>query len=204
MTEPQPRRWDLPFVLGLVVGGAVMIYGIAGLLDATTTTRARQITTWVVGADLLHDAVLAPIAALVGLAGARLLRPRVWPVVRAGLVASACALFVAYPMLRGFTRDQVPDNASAAPLDYGTAVLTVLVVIWALVAGALLGGAVLRRRRKPFNPRGGPASSSPTSANPPEPRPTPTPAPAAPGSGRGEHDRDRRSSGRAPAARHDG
>jgi hypothetical protein len=164
------RRWDRAFVAGLLLGGAVMLYGIVGLLDATTMTRARQIAMWVVGGDLLHDALLAPIAAAVGLLGSRMLPNRVWPVVRAGLVASACAVAVAYPMLRGFTRDAVPDNASAAPLDYVSAVATVLAVVWTIVGGYLFGAWLVARRRSRAMSDSAPSPPSPPRVSSPVPR----------------------------------
>lgn len=144
--------WDRPFVAGLAVGSAVMAFGVVGLLADTTSTRAREIVTWVAGAHLIHDAFVAPVAGLVGLVVARVVPRGWWRAVRAGLIATACTLAVAYPLLRGFTRDAVPDNASAAPLDYGSAVLTVLAVVWALVAGYLVGIRWLAARRERGTP----------------------------------------------------
>jgi hypothetical protein len=61
--------------------------------------------------------------------------------VRAGLFASAVLLLVAWPALRGYGRDHVPDNPSVAPLHYGTAVATVLAVVWVAVAVWILAAA---------------------------------------------------------------
>ncbi len=46
------------------------------------------------------------------------------------LFASAVVLLVGWAALRGYGRDQVPDNPTVDPLHYGTAVLTVLAVVW--------------------------------------------------------------------------
>ena len=54
--------------------------------------------------------------------------------VRAGLFAFAVAILVGWAALRGYGRDQVPDNATVDPLNYGTALLTVVAIIWAGVA----------------------------------------------------------------------
>ena len=54
--------------------------------------------------------------------------------VRAGLFASAVVILVGWAALRGYGRDHVPDNPTVDPLDYGSAVLTVLAVIWGAVA----------------------------------------------------------------------
>ena len=61
-----------------------------------------------------------------------------WPI-RAAAIGSAIVLAVSYPALRGFGRETAPGNATVLPLDYTTAVLTVLSVIWvaALVTGLI-------------------------------------------------------------------
>jgi hypothetical protein len=127
MNEEQgPVAW-----VGLVIGLAIMAFGALGLFRAASGLNVRTILVWMVGADLLHDLVVAPAVGVAGLLLARVV-PRAWrPAVRAGSVASGVILLVAYPLLRGFGRDHVPDNRSVLPLDYPIAVATVLAVVWA-------------------------------------------------------------------------
>ena len=66
--------------------------------------------------------------------------------VRAGLFASIVVILVGWAALRGYGRDQVPDNPTVDPLNYGTAVLTVLLTVWAAVA--LWAGFAIRRSRR--------------------------------------------------------
>lgn len=57
------------------------------------------------------------------------------------------------PALRGYGRDRVPDNLSVQPLDYTAAVLTVLAVVWAVVAVWLAARLTHVRRPPPGAPR---------------------------------------------------
>jgi hypothetical protein len=116
---------------------------------------------WVVAADLLHDLVLAPLVCVLGLAIARFVAPPLrWPI-RAGAIATAIVLLVAYPALRGFGRRTAPGNASVQPLDYTTAVLTVLAVVWgAALVWACVNLAVHARREHRPRLEAGPASVS--------------------------------------------
>jgi hypothetical protein len=124
--------------VALVIGAAVMAYGAAGLLGDTGLGASVDVGVWLVGADVAHDFVLAPLACLIGAAAARLLPRWCRAPVQAALLTSGVLLIVVFPALRGFGRDQVPDNPSVQPLDYTTATLTALAVVWAAAAAWLL------------------------------------------------------------------
>ncbi len=123
-----------PFVIGLALGVPVMVFGVVGLLRSTTIESARNVLAWMVAADLLHDLVLAPVVCFTGLALARITPPRFRPPVRAAVIGTALALAIAYPALRGYGRRTAPGNETVLPLDYPTAVLTVIGVVWAVAA----------------------------------------------------------------------
>ncbi len=83
--------------------------------------------------------MIAPLICVVGLAIAHVApSPWRWPV-RAAAIGTAIVLAVSYPALRGFGHQTAPGNATVLPLDYTTAVLTVLSVIW---AAALVTGLI--------------------------------------------------------------
>jgi hypothetical protein len=124
--------------VALVIGAAVMAYGAAGLLGDTGLAASVDVGVWLVGADVAHDFVLAPLACLIGAAAARLLPRWCRAPVQAALLTSGVLLIVVFPALRGFGRDQVPDNPSVQPLDYTAATLTALAVVWATAAAWLL------------------------------------------------------------------
>jgi hypothetical protein len=124
--------------VALVIGAAVMAYGAAGLLGDTGLGASVDVGVWLVGADVAHDFVLAPLACLIGAAAARLLPRWCRAPMQAALLTSGVLLIVVFPALRGYGRDQVPDNPSVQPLDYTTATLTALAVVWAAAAAWLL------------------------------------------------------------------
>jgi hypothetical protein len=131
MSDPPFGR---AFWIALPVGAAVMVYGAIGLVTDSGLSRAFDVAGWLVGADLANDAVIAPLACLAGAGLARLLPRWCRAPVQAGLLATGVLLIVAFPALRGFGRDEVPDNLTVQPLDYTTSTLTALAVVWAAAA----------------------------------------------------------------------
>jgi hypothetical protein len=133
--EPADRAASGPgFWIAAAVGITIMAFGVRGIVTHARGTHPSAFVAWIVGADLVHDLLLAPAALLVGALLARALPDRWWPPVRAGVLATALVLAVAWAPLRGYGRATVPDNETVQPLDYSTAVLTVLAVVWAGVA----------------------------------------------------------------------
>jgi hypothetical protein len=133
------------FWVALPVGAAVMAFGAVGLIGDAGLTGAADVARWFVGSDLAHDFVIAPVMGLVGAAVTRLLPRWCRAPIQAGLIASGVLLIVVFPALRGYGRDTVPDNLSVHPLDYTTATLTALAVVWTLAA-AWLAIRIARRR----------------------------------------------------------
>jgi hypothetical protein len=127
----------LPIVpwLCAVVGGAITLYGLHGLIRALHGITSRQFLQWFVGADLAHDLIVAPAACVIGAGLARLVPAPARAHVRAGLFATAVVVAIAWAPLHGYGHDSAPGNTSVQPLDYSTAVPTVLVAVWALAAG---------------------------------------------------------------------
>lgn len=132
------------FWAGVVVGGAVMAFGVAGLV---ADQRGDQVVNWLtflVGLDLAHDAVVAPAACAAGVLVTRALPPSWRAPVQAGLLASAAVLLVAAAPLR-HTAERV-GNPTLQPLDYRTATLTALAIVWGVVLAVTL---LHRRARRP-------------------------------------------------------
>jgi len=148
VTAPQygPRFW-----IALALGGAVIAFGVTGLIADVGVRSAADVAVWLGAANVVDDLLLAPLACVAGAALAYLL-PEPWRApVRAALITSAVVLIVAFPALRGFGRDQVPDNPSVDPLNYATATVTVLAAVWAGAAAWLIVRLVTsaRGRRRP-------------------------------------------------------
>jgi hypothetical protein len=111
-----------------------MGFGVRGALQDAAATHPRDFFVWVVGADLAHDLLIAPLVCVVGFMLARFLSEPWRTPIRAGLILSALVILVGFPGLRMYGRDRVPDNLTAQPLNYSTAVLTVLAIVWIGVA----------------------------------------------------------------------
>jgi hypothetical protein len=131
MSAPRNGR---AFWIALPVGAALMAFGAIGLLGDSSLSASTDVAVWLVGADVAHDFVLAPVACLVGAAVARFLPCWCRAPVQAALLTTGVLLIVVYPALRGFGRDTVPDNPSVQPLDYTTSTLTALAIVWAAAA----------------------------------------------------------------------
>ncbi len=138
---PAALFWGLTAV-GAVVGG-FGLYGMwvhrgAGILDV----RWRPMLTWLLGALIAHDLIVAPLALVVG-RGLRRVRPRVLRApLQAGLAVTALVTLLAYPLLRGYGVRQ--GDPSRLPLDYATGYGAVLAVIW---TGCIVWAWLRRRDR---------------------------------------------------------
>ncbi len=134
------------FWIAATIGIGIMAFGLRGLFDNSKATQPLEFAKWFIGADLLHDLVIAPVALLVGVVVARII-PRPWRLpVQAGLFATAIVLAVGWAPLRGYGRDVAIGNTTVLPLDYSTAVATVVGVVW-LVILVWLGAIAARRDR---------------------------------------------------------
>ena len=139
------ERAGVTFWVAFVIGAGIMAFGIRGAIMELKDS-APDVAKWVVGADLLHDFVVAPIAVGIGW-GVNRVVPRWWRApIQAGLVATGIVLLLGWPGWRGYGRHLVPDNPSVQPLDYTTAILTVLAVVWGIV-GIWLAARLTRLTR---------------------------------------------------------
>jgi hypothetical protein len=142
------ERLGVAFWIALAIGGAVMAFGIRGVLMDSAATRPGDLLRWVIGADLVHDFLIAPFVIAVGWVIVRVV-PRSWRVpVQAGLAASGVALLVGWAAWRGYGHDTVPDNPTVQPLDYTAAILTVWGFVWSVVA-IWIGARAARDHRCP-------------------------------------------------------
>ena len=131
-----------------MIGGAVMAFGVRGVLMNARATHPTELVRWVIGADLLHDFLFAPLVIAIGWFVVRVV-PRSWRApVQAGLVASGVVALVGWAAWRGYGRATVPDNPTVQPLDYTTAILTVWAIVWGVVA-IWIAVREIRRRSSP-------------------------------------------------------
>ncbi|MDQ6928153.1 MAG: hypothetical protein M3159_05750 [Actinomycetota bacterium] len=142
MTNERPRSklfWPLA-----LLGWLVMTYAIRGIFMHSRDTNPSQLFRLLVGLDLVHDLVLAPLVIAAGYGLTKLVPARVRPPVTAGLFVSAAVVLYSYPLVRGFGRFAA-FNSSRLPNNYATGLVVVLAAIW-VVTGVLV--AVRLRRHQ--------------------------------------------------------
>ena len=140
---PGAPWWRVPVLLA---GLGALGWGTWLLLTGGRATAPAGALTWLAGALLGHDAVLAPLSVAAGWAMLRLtarLPGAARRVVAGGLFVAACLVLVALPALLA----PGIDNATATPRDYGRGLVTLLLVVAAAVALllALVAGRVAVR-----------------------------------------------------------
>ncbi len=136
-----PARW---FVPALVVGWALMGVGVWNALQNDGDANPVALVKLVVGFDLVHDLVLAPLLVLGAWLITRLLpKPARGPCRVAGALTVLLVVF-SRPLVAGWGRR--PSNSSTLPHDYGRTVVLLLVAIWACTA-VFITLRVVRQRR---------------------------------------------------------
>ncbi len=140
--EPHGRRFWIMASIGFTTIG----FGVREYLLATPDLDRRvNFVAFLVGADLVHDLVVAPVVCGLGALAARLLPSRTRAPIEAGLIASGVVLVLAVLPLRATAART--NNPTIQPLDYASATLTVLSVVWLISAAWLIIG-LLRRSRE--------------------------------------------------------
>jgi hypothetical protein len=130
-----------------------MAVGVNGLVEHTDATPPSSYLRFLIGGDILHDLVVAPMTIFIGVLILRRVPAVVHPPLRAGLFASAIVITLSWPALRGYGRERAPDNPTVQPLNYATALLTVLAAIWLIsLAWFLISLWAEHRRRAHRNP----------------------------------------------------
>ncbi len=135
-------------LVGLACGIPFLAVGVANFAANFNATDFRSFLRYYVGGDIVHDLIVAPIVAVIGIVVIRRAPVMTRAPLRAALFGSAVAVAVAWPALRGYGRMRTPDNASVQPLNYATAVGTVVGVIWVMSA---LWLAVIWLRMRPHS-----------------------------------------------------
>jgi hypothetical protein len=134
--------------IGLLVGIPLMLVGIVGILRHPESTPITNFLRFFLGADILHDFVVAPIAVVVSFLVLRRVPSIGRAPLRAALFGSAVVIAIAWPGIRRYGHHQAPDNRSVQPLNYATSTLTVVAVV-VVIAAIWLAVALVRARRSP-------------------------------------------------------
>lgn len=107
-------------IILLVVGLAGLDLGAVVMLTEVRPAQIVGVGIWILGAIVLHDAVLAPallgIDVLMRRAGRRV-RPAVVVIVQVGVVVGAIMSLIVLPEI--YAKVLGPKNDTVLPLDYG-------------------------------------------------------------------------------------
>jgi hypothetical protein len=141
----QNERAGKAFWIGLVAGWAVMLFGVVGLIANRADTKPFEVAYRFVELALIHDAVVAPLAFIVGAVATHWLPSTVRGPVRGALALSAIVVVFALPLVQRLGARQ---NSSVLPQAYGPNLAIVLGAIWLATAAVVARRLVKRRQRR--------------------------------------------------------
>jgi hypothetical protein len=119
------------------IGTAIAVFGAWGLLRNIQGPALMSWAKTVVGGLVVHDLLLAPVIVVAWVLVVRVVPRRVRPAVQGGLIVSGVLVAIAIPVVRGSGR--LANNPSLLPsAHYGSRLLAVLAVVWAVTALAAL------------------------------------------------------------------
>ncbi len=138
--RPGPVAWVF-----IALGFALMAFSLVGVFREADQADPGNWIPWLVGAAVVHDAVLLPLVVLVGFGFAAIGPPGLRACLRWAVAVGAVVTLATWPVVRRFGAN--PDDPSELPLPAGRN----LVVLWVvLLVGALVVGVAveLRGRRR--------------------------------------------------------
>ncbi len=131
----------------VVVGVLVIAFGASVLVTSVSPKRIGGLAAWLLGAVILHDAILSPFVVGAGLLlrrAGRSLPAWVLVVVQAAIVLGSVLALVVLPEIAAKRHGQ--KNPTVLPFDYGTRLLIVEGVLLLVVVAVLVVGVVRARR----------------------------------------------------------
>ncbi len=142
---PAPGAQDHPhgpvFIASLVVGWAVIAFGLHGLVTQSNVTGVLRL---LIGLNVLNDALVVPLLIGVAVLARRVLPGWLVVPVQIGLITSAVVALYAYPLVGSWGKS-ARAGSSRLPWNYAHNLIVVLAAIW--VVCALLALWSWHRRR---------------------------------------------------------
>jgi hypothetical protein len=144
---PQSVGRGVTVVRGILIALGVALIGFGGYTLVMLQPRPNQligVALWLIGAIVLHDAILSPLLVGVGLLMRRAGHRVPWTVIALvqGAVVIGC-LFTLMFLPEIAVQQRGPKNATVVPLDYAQN----LVIMWVVLAGIVVVGSVVLVRR---------------------------------------------------------
>ena len=132
----------------VVLGVLVMAFGAYVLVTTVRPNRIWGLATWLLGAVVLHDAVLSPVVVGAGLLlrrTGRSIRAWVLVVVQTAVVLGSVLALVVLPEIAAKAHGQ--KNPTVLPFDYGMRLAIVEGALLVVVLAVLVIGARMSRNR---------------------------------------------------------
>lgn len=139
-TSAPSDRFGPLFWASLAIGWAGIGFGAWSAWSHMGPSARASFALFVVGAALVHDVVVAPLAIVVGTVVARRTPRLARAAIGGALVVSGMITLAMWPVIRRY--GEIADNPSFLPNPAGVALLFIVAGVWA-VAGA----RILRARR---------------------------------------------------------
>jgi hypothetical protein len=138
-------RWSLG-VLGVPAIG----YGILRILDQSRYTHPSKLILWLIGALLVHDAIIAPVVICIGAVLTRLVPGRARAYLQGALIAAGLVSVVAAVEI--YRQGKTASPALALLRQHYLANLLILLALIAAVSAAGYAVSVQRCRRTKSRP----------------------------------------------------
>jgi len=140
------KRPSLGRIIMAVLGVAFLGIGAYALLSQVALDTLPNLILWLVGGLVVHDAILAPIVAVIGLFLSKSLPDGIRQIVQGGLIVAGVVALIALPVVIGGGKTET--NPSLLPLDYSRNLIIVLIIIGA-ITGLFVLLRLLRHRSSP-------------------------------------------------------
>ncbi len=131
-------------IVFVTVGALGIVFGAWVMVDTVRPKSIWGLATWLIGAVIIHDAIIAPAIVAISIAMRRVGRripPAVIAIVQGAVVVGSVFTLVVVPEI--IRKARIPNNDTVLPFDYASR----LVVLWAaiVVITALVVTVYLRR-----------------------------------------------------------
>lgn len=142
-TRRGPLWWSC-----LVVGWAVVVFGVHGLVSNWSGSNPPAVLVTAVGLNVVNDALVVPGVLLVGVACRRLLPRWLLLPVQVALIVTAVVVLYAYPLVGSWGKS-ARAGSSLLPWNYAHNLGIVVGGIWLVCAALALWSWTRARARRP-------------------------------------------------------
>jgi len=130
--NPGPLFWTT-----LVLGWAVIVFGVHGMLSNWSQTNPPALLRILIGLNIINDALVVPFLIAAAVLCRRFVPRWLLVPVDVGLIITAVVVLYSYPLVGSWGKT-ARAGASRLPWNYAHNLALVLVIVWAVCAvGAL-------------------------------------------------------------------